>query len=102
MTFDDSLRDCSSFGTVYKDSLHSACLRSRVATLLKISFGVDEYSTVKPLLVMFKRKGPFLLKNICVTSNILSYMHKHQLTFELEFPYIGGKQTPRRIPCNLQ
>ena len=21
-------------------------------------------------------------------------MHKYQLTFELEFPYIGGKQTP--------
>ena len=53
MTFDDTLHDCSSFGTVYKDSLHSACLRSRVATLFKISFGVDEYSTVKPLRVMF-------------------------------------------------
>ena len=47
-------------------------VRSRVATLFKISFGVDKYSTVKPLRVMFKRKGPFLLKNICVTFNILS------------------------------
>ena len=72
MTFDDTLRDCSSFRTVYKDSLHSACLRSRVVTLFKISFEVDEYFTVKPLRVMFKRKDPFLLKNICVTSNILS------------------------------
>lgn len=72
MTFDDTLRDCSNFGTVYKDSLHSACLRNRVATLFKISFGVDEYSTVKPLRVMFKRKGPFLFKSICVTSNTLS------------------------------
>ena len=64
MTFDDTLRDYSSFGTVYKDSLHSVCLRSRVATLFKMSFGVDEYSTVKPLRVMLKRKGPFLLKNM--------------------------------------
>ena len=72
ITFDDALHDCSSFGTVFKDRLHSACLRSRVATLFKISFGVDVYSTVKPLRVMSKRKGPLLLKNICVTSNILS------------------------------
>lgn len=39
MTFDDTLRDCFSFGTVYKDSLHSACLRSRVATLSRSLLG---------------------------------------------------------------